>query len=86
MAGIRECFVCGTLLATSEKQRVQVKHKRDKQRLVEVCRLCWFKVRACGEMRVVKDRKVYEVRDRRSQIDLFPSTAKGCIGRGGGHG
>lgn len=82
MSRIRECFVCGTLLASSEKQRVRVKHKRDKNRIAEVCRLCWWKVRAAAELRVVKDRKVYDLTVRRSQIDLFPATAKSCIGRG----
>lgn len=86
MSKIRECFVCGTLLATSEKQRVRVKHKRDKLRMAEVCRLCWWRVRGAGRVRVVKDRKAYDVEVRKLQTELFNETAKSCIGRGGRHG
>lgn len=82
MSKVRECFACGTLLATSERQRVEVRHKRDKVRVAEVCRECWWKLRGEREVRVVKGRKTYELRVRRLQLALFRDTARAVIAGG----
>ena len=86
MSKIRECFVCGTLLATSEKRRVEVKHKRDKVLMAEVCTMCWYKIAGVQVLRVAKNGKSYEVGVRTLQTELFGKTARKLIGRGGRHG
>lgn len=82
MSKIRECFLCGIVLATSERQRVRVEHKGDKSRVAEVCRLCWWKVRAASSYRVAKNGKTYQVRVRDLQLPLWKRTARRVVGGG----
>lgn len=86
MSRVRECFVCGTLLATSEKDRVEVRHPKVGLETSEVCRECWWKVRAAGVKKVSKKGLSFSVMVRRSQLQLFGETAAACIGRGRRHG
>lgn len=85
MSRIRECFACGTLLAQTERRRVEVKHKRDKMRVAEVCTTCWYTIAAKQEVRVAKNGKSYRVAVRTLQTELFGKTARALIGRGGRH-
>lgn len=82
MSRMRECFVCGTLLATTERQRVEVRRKREKVRVAEVCQPCWWKIRGKRLHRVSKNGRTYEVGERTAQLELLERTARGCIGRG----
>lgn len=85
MSRVRECFACGTLLATSERQRVEVRRKQEKVRVAEVCQACWWKVRGKRMHRVAKNGKTYEVEIRTAQLPLLKRTAQASIGRRGRH-
>lgn len=82
MSKVRECFVCGMLLAQTERQRVEVSHDSDAVRDAEACQACWWKLRGKRVLKVVKKGRSYEVRVRRLQFELFGATARRVM-RGG---
>jgi len=86
MSRVRECFACGTLLAQTERQRIEVRRKREKVRVAEVCQACWWQIRGKRLHLVSKEGRTYQVGERSSQLELMERTARTCIGGGGRHG
>lgn len=82
MAKIRECFVCGMLLALSERQKVDVQPPDGPMRTAEVCARCWLKVHGAGRYEVTKREKLYVCRAAQAVMELFPPVSHSAGSRG----
>ena len=73
MTKVSECFLCGRLLADSEKRLVDVEPDSRTSFRAEACKECWLKVGLAKRLSVVKKNRTCTVMIARSQLDLFHS-------------
>ncbi len=83
MGQIKECFVCGTLLAMAEDKLLDVARPDGTRRPRPACGPCYYKAVAHGWVMATHDGMVYKCRARTMQRDLFGRTYRKLTANGG---
>ena len=73
MSKVSECFLCGRLLADSEKRLVDVEPDARTSFRAEACKECWMKVGLAKRLSITRNDRYVTVMIARSQLDLFHS-------------
>ncbi len=83
MGTIKECFVCGTLLALAGNKLFDVSREDGVRRPKPACDPCYYKAVAKGSILATDEGRVYVCTPRTVQLDLMGRTYRNLTKNGG---